>query len=176
MMRTAFLALLILLAGCQSYDLGSEWSPLTKVIERPSLPFASDTATTTVGSKVYTTDLKQWLKDYPPGSVEQHALLQHEREHARRQFRYQGLPGEVAKTTWIARYLTDSSFMWQEEQAGFFLAIKHLQKKGRWTTNDTLRVAANMAKGYKTIGGKRMVSFDKAKRWIEDVLAGRWKP
>lgn len=176
MRKLAIMFVLLTLAGCKTYNLSSEWKPLTKVVERPKLPFASDTATTTVGAHVYVVDLKDWLEDYPPGSVKFHALMLHEREHARRQFRYQGLPGEMAKTAWIARYLTDPKFMLQEEQAGFYLAIRHLQSKGAWKTTDTLRVAVNMSKGYKTLGGKRMTSFAEAKKWIEDVLAGRWKP
>jgi hypothetical protein len=165
-----------LLAGCQTYELDDEWSPLSKVIERPSLPYGSDTATTTIGAHVYTTDLKQWLADYPPGSVEFVALMSHEREHARRQFRYQGLAGEMAKGAWIARYLSDASFMWAEEQAGYYLSITHLAKNGHWDSSRTLRQAAAMHKHYKTILGRRMVSFEDAKAWIESVLAGRWKP
>jgi hypothetical protein len=165
------LCLLLLLTSCTTYDLGNEWSPLSTVIERPSLPFASDTATTTVGSHVYTTDLAQWLIDYPPGSVEFHALMLHEQAHARRQFRYMGLPGEMAKTAWIAQYLTDPKFRWQEEQAGFYVGIKHLQANGHWDRARTLRSAHAMSSHYND-----MVSFQEAQAWIEDVLAGRWAP
>jgi hypothetical protein len=175
-MKPALLAIVIALAGCQTYQLGDEWSPLSQVVERPALPFASDTATTTVGSHVYTTDLKQWLLDYPPGSVEFVALMQHEREHARRQFRYRGMAGELAKGAWIARYLSDHSFMWQEEQAGFYLAIRHLAKNGRWNSQRTLSVANAMSKAYRALDGHRMVSFADAQAWINDVLSGRWKP
>lgn len=174
-MRSLILLVLIL-AGCsETYDLGDEWSPLEVVVERASLPFVSDTATTTVGSRVYTEDLKLWLADFPPGSVKFDALLQHEREHARRQFRYQGLPGELAKWAWIARYLTNRRFQWKEEQRGFYYAITHLNKNGQWSFQDTLRVAANLS-GYKTLTGEQMISVPLAMAWIDDVLKGRWKP
>jgi len=121
------LLLLLVLSGCSTtYDLGDEWRPLSAVIERPSLPFVSDTATTTIGSHVYTSDLKQWLADYPPGSIEFQAVLRHEREHARRQFGYLGLPGELAKFAWITRYLGSANFRWREEQRGFYQAITFL--------------------------------------------------
>lgn len=168
--------LLILLAGCTTYPLGPEWKPLSAVVERPSLPFASDTATTTKGSHVYVVDLPGWLMEYPPGSVEFVALMRHERTHAVRQFRYEGLLGELAVAAWIARYLVDHKFMWEEEQAGFYMAIKHLQANGRWDWFRTLQVAHAMSSMYKTITGEAMVSEAEARAWIESVLNGGWTP
>lgn len=168
--------LLVLLAGCKTYSLGPEWKPLTTVVERPSLPFASDTATTTKGSHVYVVDLPGWLMDYPPGSVEFVALMRHERTHAVRQFRYKDLPGELAVAAWVARYLADHKFMWEEEQQGFYHAIKHLQVNGHWDWLRTLRVAHAMSHKYKTVTGEHMVSEAEAKAWIESVLNGIWTP
>ncbi len=174
---TRFLLVFVLaLTGCQTYDLGPEWSPLNQIVERPSLPFAGDGASSTVGTKVYVVDLDGWLKDFPPGSVEFEAILQHEQVHARRQFRYQGLPGELAKTAWIARFVSDRKFMWEEERLGWFMEITHRQINGRWPSGWTVRIAKALSSRYKTITGKPMVSFDEAKAWIEDVLAGKWKP
>lgn len=167
---------LLLLASCTTYELGSKWSPLSKVVERPRLPFTNNTSTITVGSHLYVTDLDQWLEDYPPGSVEFEALMRHERVHARRQFGYMDLPGEVAVWAWIGRYLTDREFMWSEEQLGYYESITHLAAHRQWDTARTNRQATVISDHYKTLGGKRMISFAKARRWIEDVLAGRWKP
>jgi len=170
------LLILLLLAGCKTYDLGPEWKPLTTVIQRPSLPFASDSATTTMGSHVYVVNLEGWLLTYPPGSVEFVALMRHEREHARRQYRYLGLPGELALSAWIARYLTDREFMWAEEQAGFYQALKWLQAAGLWPPQRTAHVAHDMSSLYKTAAGTPMVSEAEARAWIEAALDGSWAP
>lgn len=166
---------LIFLVGCKTYELGPEWKPLTTVIERPTLPFISDTATTTKGSHVYTTDLDAWLTKYPPGSVEFAALMMHEREHARRQFRYKDLPGEAALIVWIARYVSDAEFMWAEEQQGHYLAIKHLQANGLWTAQHTAAKARILSR-YRTLSGNAMVSEQEATVWIEQALSGDWSP
>jgi len=172
----AALALLLALSGCHRMDLEEEWRPITQVVERPPTPFTSAGTVTTYGSKLYVEDIAAFNKRYPYGSVDREALMRHEREHARRQFRYKGLPGEIALRVWTARYLTDADFMWAEEQAAGYLEITTLQKAGRWTPRDTEAEAYALSRHYKTIGGERMVSYYKAKQWILDVLSGKWKP
>ena len=173
--RLLVLALLASLSSCECVAIEG-YPPINEVCERPSVPFASDTATTTIGTNLYTSDLDEWLTDYPEGSVERDALLRHEQVHARRQFDYQGLPGEMALWTWIARYTTDHEFMWAEEQLGYYAGIKRLQAAGRWSHERTISQADAMSSHYRTVGGKRMVSFDVARSWIQDVLQGRWAP
>lgn len=168
--------LLVLLAGCTTQSLPDEWSPLSKLVERPSIPGVHADTVTTRGSSVYVEDLQEFDRLWPPGSVERKALLTHEREHARRQFRYEGLPGEVALNAWVARYLTDHEFMWQEEQVGWYWEIRILFKAGKWTQDDTKQIAHSMSHNYRTVMGKRMVSFAEAKAWIELVLQDRWRP
>lgn len=169
------LPLILVLAGCSTYDLEPEWRPITTLVERAELPFASSSATTTVGSHVYTTDLNQWLLYHQPGSSEYRAILLHEQEHARRQFSYMGLPGELAKAAWIARYLVDAGFRWSEEQRGYYLSITTLQRAGRWSKARTASTATAMSKGYKSFR-ERMVGYSEAEAWIESVLSGQWKP
>ena len=82
MIRAAPLMALLLLAGCQRpYALDERWRPLVAVVERPDL-LVSDTVSTTLGTRVYVANLDGWLRRFPPDSVEQEALLLHERARA----------------------------------------------------------------------------------------------
>jgi len=177
-MRTMILCL-ALLTGCATYDLGDDYPPLSKIVERPSLSEigVSDTTLTTKGSHVYVGDLDKFLNENPPGTTPFIALMKHEQVHGKRQFGYLGLPGEMALTAWISRYAVDHNFMWAEEQQGYYAEIKHLDQHGMWSYTDTISTASAMSGGvYKTILGKRMVSFENAKGWIMDVLSGHWTP
>ena len=93
------------------------------------------------------------------------ALLLHEREHAVRQL-------DAGLGPWLARYLNDREFMWQEEQAGWFLHLRHLQAAGRPLFP---QVIARTLAGYRNLEGP-MVSEAEALAWVEAVLAGAWTP
>lgn len=168
-MRLVFaviLALSSLVAGCGTgtHALDPRWRPLELVVERPPL-LLREGATTTLGSRVYVADLDAWLERHPDGSVEQEALLLHEREHAVRQL-------DLGLGPWLRRYLNDRRFMWAEEQRGHFLELRHLQRAGRPVV--AAQVALRLSR-YRNLQG-RMVSFAEALAWVQAVLAGRWTP
>jgi hypothetical protein len=154
---SGFLVMMILsVTGCtvSEHQLGSEWEPLTKVVER-DLPFVSDTASTTVGTVVYTADLTRWLEIYPPGSVTYQALLKHEQVHAKRQIAY-------GTSSWIAKYLTDKSFAWEEEKLGYEAQILHLRRNGIYRP----------AEYWATILSEKyngMVTYQEALTWAQNV-------
>lgn len=178
-MRRLFpLLVLSLLAGCQTYDLPEEFRPLSKIVERPSMePVVKDRVVFTKGSHVYVHDLDAFLADKPPGSVRFVALMKHEQEHARRQYGYLGLPGEIALAAWLSRYATSPSFMWREERRGWYYEIKHMAQNGQWTYSKTIQTAQSLSGGaYKTIFGERMTNFNGALHWIQEVLTGQWEP
>ena len=157
--------LLLVLAGCQRpYPLDERWRPLVEVVERPDL-FVSDTVTTTIGTRIYVANLDLWLQRYPPGSVEQEALLLHEREHSIRQL-------EAGLGPWLARYLNDRDFMWREEQLGWALELRHLRDGGRPVVPAGIAFTLN---GYQNLSGT-MVGYDEALAWVEAVLSGSWSP
>lgn len=176
----AFVLMLPLLAGCQlvqspknddgiliSHDLDEKWLPLEDVRERPRLvrDFGSDTATTTVGRHAYVRDLQEWLTRVVPGSAKYQALLRHEQEHSRRQLAY-GL------YLWIARYSYDKRFALLEEQIGWYYEITENRRLGNSVNVD---VVAAILSRYENLAG-RLISFEEARLWILDVLAGRWTP
>lgn len=161
----ALLLALLGLVGCQSpYPLDERWRPLVEVVERPDL-LGAGSRTTTLGARLYVADLNAWLRRYPPGSVEQEALLLHEREHARRQLA-QGLG------PWLAGYLNDPDFMWREEQLGWALEIEHLRDRGGRVVPAAM--AAALA-GYRNLTGS-MVGFSEALAFVRAVLRGTWSP
>ena len=171
-MRRVILLLFLILpfVGCATatYDLPEEWRPLEQIRERGAAVDAlidNDSTVTTIGKNVYVKDLEVFLERNTPASVRFRALMRHEQEHAIRQFDY-GLWG------WITRYTHDVEFMWQEEARGWYYELTLLQQAGRAINPDV--VAASLS-NYKNISG-RMVSFDDAKTWVLDVLAGRWSP
>jgi hypothetical protein len=176
MTNRALLLTLALLAGCTCESIKGH-SPLNEICERIKLPWAhSDNVYTTVGTNIYTTDLARFNVNYPHGSVEREALLRHEAVHARRQFDYQDLPGEFALWTWVMRYTTDAGFMWQEEQHALYAEITYLKGEGRWGQRDTLEQAEALERVYRTVTGKQMVTAPEAVEWMDQVLAGQWKP
>jgi len=158
-------AVVLLLAGCQGpHALDERWCPLVEVVERPDL-LATGAVATTLGTRIYVSDLDGFLERFPPGSVEQEALLLHEQAHARRQL-------ETGLGVWLARYLNDRAFMWREEHVGWFLQLRRLQAAGRPLV--PAAIARTLA-GYRNFQG-RMVSHAEALAWIEAVLAGAWTP
>lgn len=166
-MRRLPLAVLFLLAGCNTYDLPERWRPLEQIVERPSLPFVGDQAITTTGPRVWVRDLDAFLRKTPPGSVYFEGLLRHEQAHAIRQG---GIPSRL---DWERRYVTDVEFMWQEEQVGWWFEIHHLATNGYVPRTELI---ARALASYKSVGGDYMVSEKDAFRWIEEVLGGGWRP
>lgn len=165
MTRSLLLSLVIAVGGCSAgaHPLEARWAPLEVVLERP--PLLSPGATTTIGAQVYVADLDAWLRRYPDGSPAQEALLLHEREHSLRQ-------GARGIGPWLRLYLNDRRFMWAEEQRGWYLELRHLQRSGRPIV--AVEVATRLAR-YRNLQG-RMVSFADALAWVHDVLSGRWTP
>lgn len=144
----------LLLAGCKSYPLGSDWAPLVAVEENPEIPAGF---TTTIADHCYTQSLVAWLEWYPPGSVDQYALLLHEQIHARHQLS----SGNMVR--WLYDYATSSSFRWDEERQGYHEEIRYLTKRGRQV--DAQDLARSMATGYRGTDGP-MVDEDAARAWI----------
>lgn len=158
-------ALAALLTGCQGpLALDERWRPLVEIVERPDLVFGGVTATT-LGTRVYVPDLRAFRQQFPADSVEQEALLLHEREHAVRQL-------DAGLGPWLARYLNDRAFMWQEEQRGWFLQLRRLQQAGRPLYPEAIALALS---GYQNLSGP-MVGYAEALAWVDAVLAGRWSP
>lgn len=151
-------------AGFARMDLADEWAPLETLHERPDMLGSGSTATT-IGHTVYVEDLDEWLADRPIGSPRFNASMMHERLHAERQL----ATGVIA---WIARYVTDTDFMWAEEQLGWYIQIRELRRTG-YQLN--LPGIAATLHGYRNLRG-HMVGTAEALAWVEDVLAGRWVP
>jgi hypothetical protein len=151
----------------ESHKLNAEWRPLEDVRERPNIVrnAGSKTASTTVGRHIYVHTLTDWLARYVPGTAKYKALLRHEQEHSRRQL-------EMGTFLWIARYSYDKKFALLEEQIGYYYEITERRRLGNPINIDGTALAFS---GYKNLAGK-LISFADAKKWILDVLAGRWKP
>jgi hypothetical protein len=151
-------------AGRRSHALDARYAPLVAIVER-DLPGVSDTAATTMGTKVYVADLDRWLRAHPPGSPMFEATMLHEQVHARRQ-------AAAGVDAWIARYLRDRAFMWDEEQRGWYVELRYLV--GHAQRVDAQAVARNLSK-YSNLSGA-MVSYDDALAWTRAVLASAWSP
>lgn len=167
-MRLLILTLLLLLPlGCSSYDhmsLDPKWEPLEEIRERPDM-LGNESMATTIGHTLYVEDLDKWLLLRPVGSGRFNAILLHEQLHAVRQL-------DTGVTAWVARYATDTDFMWEEEQRGWYLQLKELQRRGlQVDVGGTARTLHN----YRNLIG-RMVHYEDAAQWVNDVLAGRWTP
>lgn len=167
-MRHLILAALLLLpVGCSSYDtfdLDPKWEPLEQISERPDM-LGSDTQATTIGHTVYVEDLDKWLLERPVGSPRFDAILLHEQVHSVRQL-------DAGVTVWLAQYLTDTDFMWEEERIGWYEQLRELQRRGaRVDVGGVARTLHN----YRNLRG-RMVSYQDALQWVNDVIAGRWTP
>jgi hypothetical protein len=150
-----------------AHDLDSVWRPLEDVRERPRVvrDLGSATVTTTVGRHCYVKDLDEWLTRVVPGSAKYKALLRHEQEHSRRQL-------AMGTFLWVARYSYDREFALLEEQIGYFYEITERRRLGNPMNVDRTAIVFSR---YKILSGK-LISFDDAKAWILDVLAGRWTP
>lgn len=151
--------------GAPVHVLPATYLPLKRIVGRRVFPFQSQTSITTIGEACYTPNLAAWLKKHPPGGPLFAAVMKHEQLHARRQL-------ATGVDPWIDRYLNDGQFMWEEEQLGWYEQIQFL--KGRGFRLDAKAIARNL-KTYKNFRG-RMVGYDEALKWANDVVGGRWRP
>jgi hypothetical protein len=152
-MRLFVLLLALLVSGCSApqYKLGPEWEPLEKIVER-DLPLVSDTAVTTIGKTLYTTDLKKFLAR---DAREVHGVLLHEQEHSRRQL-------DVGTLPWMWNYLINSDFRWEEEKAGWKLQIQFCDMMG-------LRHSSEYYASILSNDGYDMVSYNEALEWVKSL-------
>lgn len=145
--------------------LDARWAPLEAIVERAALPGVSNTAATTIGTKVYVVDLQRWLKRHPQNSPLFEGVMLHEQVHSRRQL-------AAGVDPWIARYVRDTAFMWAEEQLGWYAELQLLKSRGLAIN---VKGVAKSLSNYSNLAGD-MVTYDEALKWVEAVLAGRWKP
>jgi hypothetical protein len=163
-MRMIIASLILALAGCTgaSHAAPEEFRPLKQVTENS---LRSGGYITTIGETAYVNDLDSWLERHPVNSVSYRAKLGHESVHSKRQI-------DAGLAAWLNQYLTDRAFMWEEEKRGWYVELLALRSGGLpINTNGVADVLA----GYSNLSGK-MVSREEALAWVNDVLAGRWKP
>ena len=180
MRKLLALVLLLPLAGCQmlgapkdadgnvvAHKLDAVWRPLEDVRERPRVvrDLGSATSTTTLGRHCYVRSLDEWLARVVPGSAKYRALMRHEQEHSKRQL-------EMGLYLRVARYSYDKEFALLEEQIGYFYEITERRRLGNPINIDGTALVFSK---YQNLAGK-LISFQDAKSWILDVLAGRWTP
>ncbi len=146
------------------FELDARWRPLERIQERLALPGMSSTATT-ISPVLYVEDLPAFLRRTPPGTPTFEALLLHEQLHAKRQ-------EATGVDPWVKRYLSDTAFMWEEEQRGWCLQIQALQRAG--LRLDVKAIARSLAT-YRNITGY-MVSEAEAETWAQSVVQGQWRP
>lgn len=157
---------LILLVGCNadSLELDDRWAPLELITERPDM-LASADVVTTIGHTMYVEDLDRWLLTHPIDSPRFNATLLHERVHSVRQL-------DMGVTEWLARYVTDTDFMWDEESRGWYETLREWQRtRVQFSPEGVAQTLAN----YRNIAGP-MISYQEALTWIRDVLNGWWEP
>ena len=147
--------------GAKVHPLPARYRPLTRIVGKAAFPFQSRTSISTIGDACYTPDLDGWLKKHPPGTPLFEATILHEQVHAKRQL-------AAGVDDWVDRYLHDRAFMWAEEQRGWYVQLKHLQR--RRLRLDAAAVGRNLAK-YSNLGGS-MVDAATGQAWAEDVLGG----
>jgi hypothetical protein len=164
MMRTMILLMALLVTGCSLpvHDVEDVYHPLKRIKQSPLRP---GSWITTIGTTARVGNLEDWLKKHPPGSPIYHAILMHEREHTVRQLAY-GLQD------WLGRYLTEIDFMWDEESRGWYIQIQQYRQRGLQPYPEGI---AKLLSSYRNFAG-RMISYEDALKWVQDVLAGRWHP
>lgn len=163
-MRYLAMLLVTLAVGCGStreHKLGPEWRPLEAIVEG-DLPFVSDTAITTMGSRCYTADLGDWLAAHPPGGPDFAAIMAHEQVHAQRQADASGGTGP-----WVARYLVDRDFAWKEEREGWRVELRERRRLGALRPPE---VYAAILADYHNATGK-LVSYADALAFVRAVLS-----
>jgi hypothetical protein len=166
---------LVLLTGCTSVELDEKWWPLRHIAQSKVLAFQAGART--IGETMYVSDIDKWLKQHPEPLAS--GTYTHERVHAIRQkFYKQGRHHPVLRwlsdpERWIARWLTDPVFMWQEEQYGYYYHIKYLTSHGAQIVVDSW---ADRMVRYFGVTGQTMVTKEDAVSWLNEVLAGQWQP
>lgn len=160
---------LFLLAGCNgpTYQLEPRWAPLIKV-QQTTDKLVADKTTTTIGDTCYCNDLKQWLQDYQPGTVEYEAVLSHERVHAQRQGSFDG-----QAEAWLTKYALDVNFRWAEEKLGWTEEITRLVQGGR--SVNPQEVASWLNQNYDGPVGGRMVSYEDALAFVQATMNAAWQ-
>jgi len=172
MKRLLLLLTLTLCAGCNSLgnSLGNslaiplEFRPLERIQERPNV-VVSDSAITTIGKTVYVANLRKFNVSHPFMGPRYQSLMLHERQHSIRQ-------DNRGVVSWTARYLTETEFMYKEEQIGWYYEIITLRRLGQQVSPVGVAMALS---NYKNLRG-RMVSFAEALTWVRAVLNGTWTP
>lgn len=160
------ISLLFLLVGCNSFDLDERWLPLKEIVERPSDPLEIyDGFSTTIGSKVYRSNLDDFIKANPPNTIGFDMLMYHEQVHSKRQFK-------MGLYKWLASYLYDKKFMWYEEQLGYYTSFGYLRTFGFKPNKEA--TAMSLSK-YRNLTGA-MVTYEEALEWLNSVFSGGWKP
>lgn len=166
MVRKLFfmLSVAFMLSGCTgpTLTLDKQFAPLERVVEAPGNVIPTHTITT-IDETSYVTSLKQFLLDYPQGSAGYTAVLLHERTHVIRENAFPGGPA-----AWIAKYLIDRDFRWQEEKAGWKVEILYNIQHGQYA--NPAEIAATLNQNYRF--GGRMVSYDEAIKWVQGVING----
>ena len=147
------------------YILDKRWAPLEKIVERLPIPGMSNTAATTISPNVYVVDLDEWLAKHPPNQPLFDSIMLHEQLHALRQ-------EKTGVDDWVDRYLIDREFMWAEEQLGWYEQIRHLRSRGQRLIPEA--IAKNLSR-YRNLRGS-MISYEEALKWVQDVMASRWRP
>ena len=146
----------------KSIPIENKWYPLTKIVERPDIPFVSPTLTITIANKVFVTDLEEWVEEHPPKSFSRQDTLAHEYVHAYRQNKY-GL------FVWLTLYSTNQNFKRKEEQLAYYVSIK--RKMLRNEKVDIKHYVKSMSTHYFGM----MDEFD-ATLWVIEVITGLWTP
>ena len=175
-LRLIFLVFLFA-SGCQfkEMNLPSEWSPIIRVAERPSIMFVEDESEILIRDTLYVTDLEQWKKDKPLNSHSFIMIMRHEYIHAVRQrdyiepdlfWSFMGFNGPVG---WLRRYIVDRAFRLEEEKLGYYSYIQYYQELGRKIPIE--KIARFMSSGY--FG---MIDEDDAIKWVTDARDGKWRP
>ena len=171
------LLLVLCLCACSAKELKLEphWHPITKIKERPSIPFVDSEVCFILRDTFYVLDLDLWLKERPVDSLWFNLILRHEHVHAVRQrdyveknwfWSFLRLHGPVG---WIRKYVSNKKFRLHEEKLAYYAYIKWFLDNGRKIPVDF--VASCMSDSY--FG---MIGHDEALEWVNQVARGRWKP
>lgn len=158
------LLLIAILTGCGStVELDEQWRPLRYMTESKTLAVGANART--IGETMFVRDLEEWETRHPyPLDA---GVYTHERVHTIQQ---QDYPDGIWK--WIARYLTDTGFMWRAEQDAHYAHIQFLRQHGVAIVVDSW--AEKLASYWNTVG--RMVTEQDAAEWLRSVLDGSWTP
>lgn len=142
--------------SCASVKLDKKWLPLTHVCQR----IYKTNSLWAFSPYVFVDDIKAW-KDQE--KIHREADLVHERVHAIRQ-------DEVGIFMYMLHYKTNPKFRLQEEKLAYYIGMRHYMRHGHPV--DTAYYANALSSD--TYEG--MISYDEAKKWVEDVVSGAYNP